>query len=197
MFICLFVCCCCCFFFFAKAIRESTFSWTCLNISSLFVKALIHSYRVKASIAPRAKGAQAVQDTTERCLFLYYLYSYTEKSKSLPLVLPLACGGLALSILVVMAVLCFVRHRSEGYILEKKLREVQKRTKSQEMEVLQPENDPTVRLLQSLSHLVETLCPKAQAISKVLLIALDIVFVFPSVQDHTMSRFEKTFLEPS
>lgn len=79
-------------------------------------------------------------------------------------------------ILVVMAVLCFVRHRSEGYILEKKLREVQKRTNSQEIEVLQLENDPTVRLLQSLSHLVETLCPKAQAISKDLLIALDIVF---------------------
>lgn len=75
--------------------------------------------------------------------------------------------------------LCFVRHRSEGYILEKKLREVQKRTKSQEMEVLQPGNDPTVRLLQSLSHLVETLCPKAQAISKVLLIALDRSFCFP------------------
>jgi len=31
-------------------------------------------------------------------------------------------------ILVVVAVLCFVRHRSEGYILEKKLKEVQKRT---------------------------------------------------------------------
>ena len=75
--------------------------------------------------------------------------------------------------------LCFVRHHSEGYNLEKKLREVQKRTKSQEMEVLQPENDPTVRLLQSLSHLVQILCPKAQAISKVLSYSSRHSFCFP------------------
>jgi len=74
-----------------------------------------------------------------------------EKSTSLPLVLPLACGGVALLILVVVAVLCFVRRRSEEFVFEKKLREFQKRKKSEKMEVLRPENDsandPTSQLV--------------------------------------------------
>ena len=89
------------------------------------------------------------KNSTARSLFSFAfipLCSFTEKTKSFPLVLPLACGGVALLILVVVAVLCFIRHRSGGFSLEKKRREVQK---SHEMEVLRPENDltddPTVR----------------------------------------------------
>ena len=74
--------------------------------------------------------------------------------------------------------LCFVQHRSDGYLLEKKLREVQKRIKSQEMEVLQPENDPSVRVLQSLP------------------IALDMVFVFQVFRSTQRVNLTKPFLEP-
>ena len=42
---------------------------------------------------------------------------------------------------MVVAVLCFVRHRSEEYVFEKKLREVQKKKKSEQMEVLRADND--------------------------------------------------------
>lgn len=133
---------------------------------------------------------------------VYTFISFTEKPKSFPLVLPLACGGVALLILVVVAVLCFVRHRSGGFSFEKKRREIQKRTKSQEIEVLRPENDltddPTVRQLQSLSQLVGTLYPKHQAMSKVLpssKMGLDILSVFTSVQGNTTSEFGKFIWE--
>lgn len=185
-------------FFVIWSSKEIFFCGLATNPSSLLSQ-------LQYSKACRLREVQAVQELYwPFFVFIcaYTFISFTEKPKSFPLVLPLACGGVALLILAVVAVLCFVRHRSGGFSLEKKRREVQKRTKSQEMEVLRPENDltddPTVRQLQSLSQLVGKLYPKHQAMSKVLPSAkmvLDIPSVFTSVQGNTTSEFGKFIWE--
>lgn len=85
---------------------------------------------------------------------------YAVDHKSSRLAVPLVCGGVALLVIVVVAVICFVRYRSGWYSVEKKRREAQKaeraRAERLEMEVQQPGNDstddPSVRLLPCLSQ---------------------------------------------
>lgn len=89
--------------------------------------------------------------------FSTVIYAVDHKSTS-RLALLLVCGGVALLVIVVVAVLCFVRYRSGWYAVEKKRRKAEKveraRAEQLEMEVEQPGNDstddPTVSLLACL-----------------------------------------------
>ena len=76
---------------------------------------------------------------------------YLAEPKAFPLVLVLSCGGAALLVLL-FAVILFVRHHRGRYQVEKKRREARKKeTDELEMEVQLPENDltedPTVNIV--------------------------------------------------
>ncbi|XP_078376311.1 uncharacterized protein LOC144659695 [Oculina patagonica] len=74
------------------------------------------------------------------------IYAVDHKSTS-RLALLLVCGGVALLVIVVVAVLCFVRYRSGWYAVEKKRRKAERveraRAEQLEMEVEQRGNDST------------------------------------------------------
>ena len=68
---------------------------------------------------------------------------YLAEPEAFPLVLVLSCGGAALLVLL-FAVILFVRHHRGRYQVEKKRREARKKeTDELEMEVQLPENDLT------------------------------------------------------
>ena len=79
------------------------------------------------------------------------VFIYLAEPKAFPLVLVLGCGGAALLVLL-FAVVLFVRHYRGKYRVEQKRREAQRKEETElEMEVQQPGNDltedPTVNIL--------------------------------------------------